>query len=696
MATVIIPVYGQFDSALECILRVILHTHIDHRIIVIDDASPGHPGEFEALLTEASLIQEVQFVRNTANLGFVETINLGFTLAELDDVAIVNSDVLVSDDWLERMIRTSQTSHLTATVTTMTNRGANASVNLSGKPMPDTALEKLDYLNNRLSEFPPLVPATLPSGVGHCMLVTRKAISTVGKFSLAYSPGYGEEVDFSLRALKFGFIHLLAPDVFVWHDEGASFGQSRSEIQRQHEDILKDSYQGYYDYVHTYEKRQDRALTSFARVHVLLHGMNLLLDGRMIHGAKTGAGVVAMSLARELVNRLGFENFTLLLNPAVYDAAPDDFQGIRVVTTAEIYSHVASAGKYDIVFRPGQVDSLPTLQALWEWARRVSILQLDFIAFDNWFYHQNAIAFRRFQDANITSALMADSMMYLSSSVYEESSRTAPRLLGPSDVTDFKCGIEKHSQRFLPNEESDRLIVILGTSFMHKNRIYALHLLSKLKENGDEKVHMHFIGADPTFGGSRKDEINLVKYLGIEDRVQFTEWLPEEAVNSIFSRARVALYPTISEGFGLIPFESAAHGVAPLFAKQTSLNYLFPDVPEELSLIDIDQDALTLKKLLDSEIQRIEQIQYINGIAQQLSWEEVVNTLVRNLELCVTSHPRVNEIFRTEFFTSQKDKIPLSIRLRGNSLFLKVFPVGSKPARLLKNLYLRLHPSLSS
>ena len=86
--------------------------------------------------------------------------------------------------------------------------------------MPDGAgLAALDTLCARVNAGRRL---ELPTAVGFCMLITRRCIDAVGWFDQGNFPrGYGEENDFSLRAIEQGFRNLLCADVYVAHQGGA-------------------------------------------------------------------------------------------------------------------------------------------------------------------------------------------------------------------------------------------------------------------------------------------------------------------------------------------------------------------------------------------------------------------------------------------------------------------------------------------
>ena len=87
----------------------------------------------------------------------------------------------------------------------------------------------------------------LLTAVGHCVYVRRSALELVGDFDLAFTPGYGEEVDFSQRCLRSGPAHVAADDVLVRHHGGASLAADGMPhpAQRAHEAIIDERYPYY-------------------------------------------------------------------------------------------------------------------------------------------------------------------------------------------------------------------------------------------------------------------------------------------------------------------------------------------------------------------------------------------------------------------------------------------------------------------
>jgi GT2 family glycosyltransferase len=73
------------------------------------------------------------------------------------------------------------------------------------------------------------------------MFISRRCLQAVGYFDAArYGAGYGEEVDFCMRAARAGFRNVAAGDVFVRHVGEVSFGDTGA-ARREKAQALVDS-----------------------------------------------------------------------------------------------------------------------------------------------------------------------------------------------------------------------------------------------------------------------------------------------------------------------------------------------------------------------------------------------------------------------------------------------------------------------
>jgi glycosyltransferase involved in cell wall biosynthesis len=108
------------------------------------------------------------------------------------------------------------------------------------------------------------------TGVGFCMYVTREALEANGPLDVeTFGLGYGEEVDFCLRATRLGLRHLVDDTAFVYHQGGVSFGDHRTEGMARGSSLLHDRYR-FFRASNTRERRENPLAPSFAALELAL------------------------------------------------------------------------------------------------------------------------------------------------------------------------------------------------------------------------------------------------------------------------------------------------------------------------------------------------------------------------------------------------------------------------------------------
>ena len=240
---VLVPVYEGREATIRCIESLLAcrdMQHTPHDIIVLDDAS-----------TDQALVSRLQdwarqgwinLVRRPANLGFIRNINRGMAIHPNRDVVWLNSDTLVTGNWLDRLRQAAYADAHTATATPWSNDGEF--MTLAGKnraePIPsESAQLTLDRMMSDLD----LPPVDLVSGCGFCFYVKRQAIDAVGWLDeLDLVDGYGEETDWCMRARALGWQHVAATNLFVGHEGGQSFGLRKTMLAHHNNAIIRQRY----------------------------------------------------------------------------------------------------------------------------------------------------------------------------------------------------------------------------------------------------------------------------------------------------------------------------------------------------------------------------------------------------------------------------------------------------------------------
>jgi GT2 family glycosyltransferase len=223
---VVIPVHNAYEKLQTCLASVCATVGSATQVIVIDDASTDD--RIRPLLEETAAVggPRWRLVSQPYNLGFVASANLGMRLTQTD-VILLNSDTEVTPGWLERMTGCLASDGSIATATPWSNNGEIVSIPkfCAANPAPSNASGIAERISQFVENSGGLEYPELPTAVGFCVGISRKAIDEIGMFDAEhFGRGYGEENDFSLRAGKEGFRNVLCVDTYVVHHGGSSFG----------------------------------------------------------------------------------------------------------------------------------------------------------------------------------------------------------------------------------------------------------------------------------------------------------------------------------------------------------------------------------------------------------------------------------------------------------------------------------------
>lgn len=243
---VIIPVYGGADVLDACLASVSADTDLSrHGAIIVADGPQD--AAVESLIEDfaATHPSAVRILRNDTRRGFVASVNLGMRWSTRD-VVLLNSDTIVSWRWLEKLIDAAMSSADAGTVTPLSNYATLVSV---PRPFEENLLPK----GFDTAAFAALVESVsarsyprIPTAVGVCMYIRRALLADIGFFDEKhFGLGYGEENDFSMRALARGWVHLADDATFIYHAGHRSFGATHARLQRHARAVLRRKHRRY-------------------------------------------------------------------------------------------------------------------------------------------------------------------------------------------------------------------------------------------------------------------------------------------------------------------------------------------------------------------------------------------------------------------------------------------------------------------
>ncbi|MBV7332471.1 glycosyltransferase [Chloroflexi bacterium TSY] len=643
MPAIVVPIFNAYDDVVQCVESLAATTSTDVPKLLLDDASTDE--RIERTLTAFSQRADFYYICKPTNGGFVDTVNLGFEWLAPRDVITVNSDVVFPPNWLERLRTAAYYRSNIATASPLTNHGTILSVPYRNQPMCELVdgltTEQVDA---RIQEKTLTLYPLIPTAVAYCTYFRRTALDVVGYFDTTFSPGYGEEVDFSQRALQQSFTHVAADNLFVFHKHGRSFNQTdqttQQTLQKRHHPILEKRYPWYINMVHQVCNDLDSPLAlALNRAHVAILGHRIAIDATYLDGTRVGTMVYVLELVYALTKQPECKkHLTLIISDTIAEETIADIWGtvehvVRISDLKPIDQPI-----FDLIYRPFQVREIEELRFLRAIAHRFAILQLDLITYKNPSYAHNWEDWNRFRQLTQLILATADGVAFLTQDVAQDVAHNG--LSVPKNRSRvLNAGTDHYRQNGVKNEPADRevpkriqelgdapLLMVLGTNFKHKNRVYAIRLFQELVRLYQWSGQLTFAGNPVAFGdSSAEEEAALHAVPELSHRIRDLGAVTESEKERLYQQAALVLYPSIVEGFGLIPFEAAVANTPVLTLQSTSLAEALGDEVLYLDSFNPTKGAEIAWRILKSSELAERQVKLIQERMALYRWSDVAD-----------------------------------------------------------------------
>lgn len=233
---VVVCVHDALEDVRICLWSLLHNATRPFHLIVVDD---GSGPEMAAMLDGlAQREPEIELIRNDGpDHGYTIAANIGLRASTGAHVVLLNSDTVVSPDWLERLVACAESDRRVGVVGPLSNAATHQSVpaviedgRWAINDLP--AWLTVDTMSLLVAELSGRERPRVPFVNGFCYSMTREAIERVGLFDEErFGSGYCEENDFSIRARDAGFELALADDAYVFHGKSRSYTSAgRDEI----------------------------------------------------------------------------------------------------------------------------------------------------------------------------------------------------------------------------------------------------------------------------------------------------------------------------------------------------------------------------------------------------------------------------------------------------------------------------------
>ncbi len=568
-------------------------------------------------------------------LGFARAVNELARDAGAADLAIVADAGLVPEGWLDRLRRAAYADDSVAAATALpVGAGKPLFEGFDGdpvlRPQPDPPVTA-DAVHPRVTRLWP-----------QCVFLRGSALGLLGGIDESRSHPAAALADFAARALRVGLSCALADDVPVVRIPGGLPPCSAAEtatVVRSHPWL-----EAAWKETEALELGPLRRSLVAARVGV--GSPSVTIDARAIGPDASGtqtyvAGlIIALASANEGMVRA-------LVRDDAGGPTLDEFRrvGVELITETQAADGVSRS---DIAHRPQQAFVPEDLRLLRRLGERVVITHHDLISYRNPTYHESVDEWARYRRLTRVALAACDQVVF--PSAHARADAISEELIEPEHAPVYGDGIE-----LPPNSDARRprdvavgreLLVMIGSDYLHKNRLFALELLAELRRR-DWDGTLVLAGAHVPYGGSAAAEAELLGHRPeLAAHVRDIGPVPEAEKLWLLTNAAAVLVPSTYEGFGLVPLEAAAAGTPCAYAAVTSLREVAGTDAATLVPWDAAASAERVLPLLRPGEARALHLASLRGALARYRWEAVV--------------PELEAVYRAAIRSPYRSSVPRS------------------------------------
>ena len=535
--TIVVPAYNNWELLEACIQSLQQYVAPHHRIVIMDDASPEE-GFAEHIKNAIADMPNAEYVRNTENLGFVQTCNTAVDMdTTTNDILLLNSDAALTEGCLEEMLTCLYASERHGVCCPRSNAATIFSIGRKNSE-PAEAYACWQHTKHLLSRF-----TKVPTGMAYCMLIRRDLIKKFTLFDTIYGKGYNEENDFCMRIGRHGYNVVAANHAFAFHrDDSPSFSSTgRTALEKKHSKILLERYPEYQKLIAN-EQWEISGAEQFIWELSKTKKPAIAIDISHLPAAWNGTSLYVLHILPGLITRLSeHASVTIITNKQA-----DLFFGFSKMGKVYIPDLVHTEKTFDLVFVPHQIYSIAHLAFINRISPRWIVTIHDVIA-------QRCTSL---QDADrdmctrLTLQLSQSTITVTNAARRDIQSYMAKEPLPNIHVVHHGYSEISEDVDTTRTPTKKPFILVIGNHFDHK-------VIKETMAHLPDTYHFNVIGG--------KHHAKLAKE---NTTVYVSGTLDEAKMQQLYAQCSAVIFPSQYEGFGL-PLLNAARYGKPILAFDT-------------------------------------------------------------------------------------------------------------------------------
>jgi len=644
---VIIPIFNGYSALKNCLESVVKHFDQQARLILLDDGSTDP--NIAIYLEEIK--QKVQFPvlihRNQNNQGFVKTVNKGIKLSKENDIILLHSDTIVTQNWIKKLRKAAYIKENIATVTPLSNNATIFSVPEFGKFNEIPEGYDVESFAKLIEETSFCLYPEVPISHGFCLYIKRTTFNILGHFDEQYNHSCGSEDDFCLRVLGYSLCNIMADDTFIYHIGYISHTKETSEQSEAFKrELLIQKYPFYWDLIQFY--KNNRPFQIWDNIQINIRSLRIGLDGRCLDEKFAGNQRYLIELIKAYTEQVTDIKLDLLISNGRKNNVKDILETFGVKKIPNLIEEASLQSKpkqqlWDIFHITLQGIPMENLALLRPYTKRLIITLQDFILAKNPLYFEDHQWFDYYHLSLQVSLASVDGVITISNFVKDQlldSSTFAKHeknIITPERIKTVYHGLNQNHDSALNSEHGlfqetgiipKRYLLFVGNDYLHKNLEATVKVLKETRKLG-YNYQLVIVGNTIAQGGSKQQlQENLDAEPTLKENIFFLNHISDEALLTLYGNAGVLLYLSNSEGFGFPPLEAFANHCPVIASKLTSIPEVAGDGAIYFHPGEIEKIASTVIELIEDEQERDRAIEKGRKQVQQFDWRKTAKETI--------------------------------------------------------------------
>ena len=369
--------------------------------------------------------------------------------------------------------------------------------------------------------------------------------------------------------------------------------------------------------------------------------LQVTIDARSLSVPVSGTHVQLINLMKGLVGT-GEIELTALAPTAFHPSARSLIESLR----EHVQFVLGAPSDVDVFHRPSQFHSCLEVVECLRYGRRLVLTHQDMILDRTPAYFYSVELWREFRRATQAALASADHVGFFSTHAALDAASDG--VLDPERATVVPLGVDHlhtSGEAQLPSRVAALgrrpFLLMIGVPLAHKNRVFALRVLRELIDRSWDGV-LVLAGGDFPWGNSREDERSILdRDPELRERVVDVGYVSEVEKRALYRDAALVLFPSLYEGFGLVPFEAAAFGTGCLYAWRGPMREFLPSVgalPDDFSA---RSSASRVLEILGEPAFETELVSAIRSAATTLTWDRTARGYLEIYRRAVATRPRL-------------------------------------------------------